>query len=270
MNQGIRVFMACFLGAFIGTVVALEVAAMLWWLGMIIGFVAGYLTYEFKQVVSAGIYAFKTVVSYRPNWQLLKSVITVTSKYLVACWLYSFTLTCIFTPIIGLIYYLSNYHPVTLMEIFTIDWLVPGIIFSVSFLIATPVLICTSPVDTNKDNKEVDTILRYWFNYLNPFSLLFYYLPKGLGVAFISLYVFLGTFTPINWRLVCRFCWLVYKEIHSDIRLLCGLDAAIGVVIGYFSGQALIGGLAGGLWGLINYEIVSKHLLKLVPKPSNN
>ncbi len=43
------------------------------------------------------------------------------------------------------------------------------------------------------------------------------------------------------------------------------LACAIGASIGYFSGNALIGALAGGVFGVLNYEILSKRILHLVP-----
>jgi len=63
------------------------------------------------------------------------------------------------------------------------------------------------------------------------------------------------------------FC-AVFIIIHSEIRLLCGVDAVIGAAAGYFTGSAIIGALAGGLIGVINYEIVSRRVLHLVPTKS--
>ncbi|MBL7022080.1 hypothetical protein ISR92_02060 [Patescibacteria group bacterium] len=57
----------------------------------------------------------------------------------------------------------------------------------------------------------------------------------------------------------------IFVEIHSDIRLLCAVDAMIGAGIGYFYTNPIIGMIAGGILGVINYELVSKRWLKLVP-----
>jgi len=48
------------------------------------------------------------------------------------------------------------------------------------------------------------------------------------------------------------------------------VDAMLGTVVGYFYGNALIGALAGGIFGVINFEIVSKRLLKLKPVSSGS
>ena len=62
---------------------------------------------------------------------------------------------------------------------------------------------------------------------------------------------------------VAVFLIAIFVLIHSDIRLLCGVDAAIGAGIGYFAGSVIVGMFAGGLFGVVNYEVVSKRLLKL-------
>lgn len=48
-----KVFIASALGAFIGSLVALQLNAYLWWLGLIAGGLVGYLSYEFKAVLRA-------------------------------------------------------------------------------------------------------------------------------------------------------------------------------------------------------------------------
>jgi hypothetical protein len=74
-----------------------------------------------------------------------------------------------------------------------------------------------------------------------------------------------------------QFVWKLFKLVHSNERLLCLVDASIGAAIGrfYFENtfavgkylilKALLGLVAGGIWGLVNYEIVSKRILHLVP-----
>ncbi len=59
----------------------------------------------------------------------------------------------------------------------------------------------------------------------------------------------------------------VFILIHSNERLLCMVDAAIGVAVFHFTGNNIfLGMLAGGALGVINYEIISVRLLKLVPR----
>src|SRR5207253_919220 len=42
-------------------------------------------------------------------------------------------------------------------------------------------------------------------------------------------------------RFVGRFVWHLFLLIHSELRLLCGVDALIGAGVGYFMHSALIG-----------------------------
>lgn len=63
-------------------------------------------------------------------------------------------------------------------------------------------------------------------------------------------------------RFLKRFCWELFLRIHSEIRLLCGIDAMIGTTIGYFAGSAIIGALVGGLFGVLNYAIITELYLK--------
>ena len=60
-----------------------------------------------------------------------------------------------------------------------------------------------------------------------------------------------------------RFVLGVLRLIHSDIRLLCGTDAAIGAVVGFLFGYAIVGAIIGGFLGVLNYELVSKRLLRV-------
>ena len=47
------------------------------------------------------------------------------------------------------------------------------------------------------------------------------------------------------------------------IFFTCAVDAMIGAAVGFFAGSAIIGALVGGLFGVLNYEVVSKRLLHL-------
>jgi len=42
------------------------------------------------------------------------------------------------------------------------------------------------------------------------------------------------------------------------------VDAALGTAVGYFTGNPLIGAVAGGLLGVVNYEIITVRVMKLV------
>ena len=107
----------------------------------------------------------------------------------------------------------------------------------------------------------------------NPFFIFFWYTPKylllGVWYLFKGIWWLVRRGIPGAAVVIARFSWHLFKLIHSDERLLCGIDAAIGVLIGYFTGNALIGALLGGLFGVLNFEIMSKRVLKVVPMHSS-
>jgi len=70
-----KVFVACALGAFIGALAALELNSYFWWLGLIVGGLVGYLTYEFKEVIEAVRQAWKAVVSWRISFDTIKKIL---------------------------------------------------------------------------------------------------------------------------------------------------------------------------------------------------
>jgi hypothetical protein len=80
----------------------------------------------------------------------------------------------------------------------------------------------------------------------------------------------------VVWELLCfipRFVWYLFKFIHSEKRVLCGIDGTLGGTISYacftstsmpFAEQVLLavfGGLLGAVIGVANWEIVSKRIL---------
>lgn len=62
---------------------------------------------------------------------------------------------------------------------------------------------------------------------------------------------------------ICKFTATLFRLIHSELRLLCAVDAALGTAVGYFSGNALIGATAGALLGVLNYEIITVRVMQI-------
>ena len=48
-----KIGLACFIGGFLGSLVALLVAPTFWWLGLVAGFATGYVSHEFRSVLRA-------------------------------------------------------------------------------------------------------------------------------------------------------------------------------------------------------------------------
>jgi len=62
-----------------------------------------------------------------------------------------------------------------------------------------------------------------------------------------------------------RFAMRIFVYIHTELRTLCFVDAAIGATAGFFLGSAIACAVIGAILGVVNYEIVSVKWLKLVP-----
>ena len=97
----------------------------------------------------------------------------------------------------------------------------------------------------------------------NPFSFYLYLLPKGI-VWFSRR---LPGYCCKGVKIIGRFIKTVFVLVHSNERLLCMVDAAIGVAVFHFTGNNIfLGMLAGGVLGVVNYEIISVRILKLTPR----
>lgn len=235
MERTLKIFMACAIGALVGTIVALELSHYFWWIGLIVGGLTGYLSYEFKEVVRMMPRAYRTVSSWKP-----KESTKIYWKRYGLCLTASLTIILSLLPLLLII-----------TGDLTLIWRIPlaAGVFSgaISFLWAF-------------DKDLLISDLKKGIKMFNAFSLYFYWLPKGILWSIRNIpkaIMFLG-----------RFIKTFFILIHSDIRLLCGIDAAIGTAIGYFAGSAVVGFFAGGLIGVANYELVSKKLLKLQVKNS--
>lgn len=249
MDRRLKIFLACGFGAGIGTIVALSVNTYFWWLGMLVGGLAGYFSYEFRKVLAAIRQAWHLVIGWRPDKDLLKL------QFKAAFWTSSSIVTCL----IGLM--LLPLALIPELEIEGCLLFIGG--GSVIFLITLPILFIFTP----RTQKELERDI--WIGKIyNPFSVYCYYpllliwrTPKGIR--------WLIRKSPLMILTAWRFIKTVFVLIHSDLRLLCGFDAAIGTAIGYFTSNVIIGMLAGGVIGVLNYELLSKRLLHLVPSKNH-
>lgn len=240
MNKSVQVFLACALGGLIGTLVALNVNHSFWWLGMIVGSIVGYLSYDFKTVLKAVPRAWKATRSWNPDWTELRLCLHGSG----------FGLGLAHTAaIFWLALTLLDHHRITRTDVIFF-----GVVVQLAFLLygtlyAGGLNVCC---------KESPPLT---YGMTNPASLMFWYIPHGIGWTVERI--------PKGLAFLRRFTVIVLREIHSEIRLLCMTDAAIGVAIGYFAHHALIGALAGGILGVLNFEILSIRVLKVAPRTAS-
>lgn len=247
MNQyrTFQIFIVCGLGAFIGALVALQLSPVFWWLGAIIGFSVGYLSYEpaslglaaratWRKASESGLKSFNTFRQDALGWILMYLAATFTSV--------SYTAVMFFSV-----------PPIKRQSSLLYGWLFG--VFLLAVLVHSVVLVAAVG-DDNKLLKGKALIRRSWvLARLSAPAVVLYWVPVVLwrvAKALPRVAVWTGGLIAFFFRMV-----------HSNLRLLCGLDAALGACVGYFAGSALIGALVGGLFGLLNFELVSKRWLKL-------
>ncbi len=240
-TRTLKVFLSCALGGAVGAVIALTMHPYFWWVGLISGGVVGYFSYEFRQVrlaiKEALEVAWNTVRSRRIGAVLLVSIAVAST---IASLCYSLYATGLFTR--------ANSDAFT----WVFAWSYGGaMLMVVSFAFAGSYAFY-APRPRVKSLAVAALALT----------------PLGLPVVVAG-----GSIYGLFWAVAkspkaVKFCAVftktLFKLIHSDVRLLCGVDAAIGAGIGWYFNSPIIGALAGGAIGVANFEILSRRVLHLV------
>lgn len=254
-----KVFLACAIGAGLGSLVALEMNHFFWWIGLIVGGLTGYLSYEWRAVLRAIPAAYHAARGYRfpedfrPMF-FWSAVVTGSIATDICLGLASVFLVLGFVDGIALFFTTSFWYGFVSMAI-----IIPLFALLFGFILACH--------QENRDGaawKNVAgarRVLRIAF----PPILFGWYLPRlvlhlviGLAEALYTVFMAL----PRLARFFRRFGWQLFLRIHSEMRLLCGMDAMLGAAVGYFAGSALVGTVAGGLFGILNYAVVTERWLK--------
>ncbi len=255
MNKLGKIFLACALGAFIGALIALQLGVYLWWIGMIVGGFVGYLSYEFKKVLEAGTCVWRTtcVLDWKKIGCAARKRIWAISL-IASFWMFwTIIFLCLIFSLLFLCRMLKT--PLVLFEI------APLILVLSAFftLILFPAL---SPIIWGKSDDAIKEGFLMWKTY-HPFKVFFYWIPLKMCKTGCFIVLRILKAIPIALTIIGLFIKRLFILIHSDERLLCGVDAAIGAAIGYFLGSAFLGAIVGGCLGVLNYELISKRLLGL-------
>jgi|GEM_PF-1873166 len=264
-----KIFLATALGALLGSVIALEVHPTLWWVGVFAGSAVGYLSYEVRRIPAAAWKAWQSTNSYRTPayfWSGMRG--SVVLSILVGGWVcFIIVMICAFS--MALIVMTSD------ASVTSRALKVAGTL-SVSFGAFTTTLLFLITSSNAVSSKK----MREWLSAFQWVDLIDFSPPL---VAFLMSEVLADILR--DWvktkplrraaartvaesqeaaRVLKAFLWNLFVLIHSERRLICGVDAAIGTCIGFMSGSALLGALAGGLIGVLNYELVTH--LWLIPQ----
>lgn len=237
-----KIFLACALGAGIGSLVALELAAAFWWVGLLVGGAVGYLSYEWREVRAAVPKALAAARGWRSPptyWKDVKSMCAVSVCIVswalpaaaIGLWAYSYVDD------------LSLIHIVVKLAISTMVVMAAiAILAGLGLFLVSPIIALNGDEGFTISPRD---ILRRGFSPI----VLFWDVPRNI---------------PSVPRLLGRFLRELFLRIHSQERLICGVDALLGALVGTYAGSAIVGALVGGVLGVVNYELVT--LRWLVPR----
>jgi hypothetical protein len=228
-----RIALACFIGAVIGTLLVLQFNHHLWWIGIIIGGIVGYLTYKPVEVWTGLSRALSSVKPPKPDKEKTKEC---------TCDLLRLSLVELTIYIYGIIVFEYICHTPK-------GWYTAGPVGIFSLVVGIYFMDRSGMYFGGHKDRQ---IANKWLLWCNPLTL-------PITTAFLTL--------KIVWKLLKMGLVLLYKTIcliHSDVRLLCMADAMLGALTGLYFGNALVGGIIGALCGVLNYRLISVKLLKLV------
>ena len=253
MNQSVKVFLACSLGASIGSSISLRFEHLI--VGLVVGAFAGYLSYKWREVVSPARATLREAIQWRPDKQWWKTYFHFVVNLLGF-------LSGLFTMCgIGMVGLIRLFDGHRLPPIHT--W-TPFLILGFGLWLFLTMMISLA-IGFGKDSS-----VEWMENYIKTlpascyYKMLLWELPRGIVRLVMAI--------PAGLRMLKRGLFAgaghiagFFLMIHSEIRLLCGVDAAIGAAVGYHYHSVFIGMVAGALWGVLNFEILSIRVLKCIP-----
>lgn len=217
-----KIFTACFLGAMIGALTGINLGIG-WFGGGVVGFVVGYITYDFRRVTSTTRMVAGEVYDELVNWKPDRQRWIATVMYLLATVRLGFTVAL---PLELWMWWRGS-------EFGSI--LIIGVLIPMLFL-----LVSSLELDRVESTGELRFMTRM-IPAQNPIKFWLWTAPKW--IIMLSIRIITLIFGII--KRIPRFVIGVLQIIHSDIRLLCATDAAIGAVVGSIFGSAILGALVG-------------------------
>lgn len=274
-NKTFKIGISCFMGALIGTFTGLQFEFRIvgFLISVLSGGIAGYLLFEIDTVAKAIPSAFKETMSKETRRKIGKSFFTAGKFFLYAiCFGSLITITII---AIGLL-------PSATADLFMkgnqVDYFVLFPFYVGGIGVVTLVVVMWLICGGKRIRKSFEEIfsgdkdgLRTWqmLFFGNPITIPFTaigFILFGLFILAKKLPTYLAKgfkYSNLFFKWLRRFSKTVFILIHSEMRLICLVDSALGAGIGYLSGSLLIGGLVGCAFGILNYWIVSIKILKL-------
>lgn len=298
-----KIALACFIGGALCSLIALLFAPAFWWLGLIAGLVGGYLAYDFREVLRAIPKAAHEVGQIiAKEWPAAKKWLVRPRPILYL----ATPLAIVMGSVVLLLEWLveariqANVVFMTVVLVVLFSSIIFGILYILIEKGAEAERCFWIPTPENvlgwANRRKYYSDMGYAekpYTYANAYR----WLVRGLGVVCLGVIKFL--FRDM-WRSVgefllnvltyaglalcgciyypCLFGWKLFKLIHSHKRVLCAIDGTIGGAMSYLLlarsahtlgaqvALILFGGLLGAGFGILNWEVVSKRLLRVESK----
>ena len=258
-----KIGLACFLGSFIGALIALQFQ-LFWGLGVLIGGAIGYVTYAYKEIPATAKKVWPVILDEKKAlFEIVKLMFRILSYMVGEILEFAYDIltgsVLIITILLGIISLLNVALTIGLLAItptiptFNCTWWLAS---TFTMILGTLCLEKIIPYYEEERRKYQCVILAC----LPGISFL------TLPLILIAVVLIIVSFSLIGSEIINELLWIIFKLVHSDIRLLCMTDSMIGATIGYFAGNALAGGIVGAMLGILNYQIISVRWLKLAPK----
>jgi hypothetical protein len=247
-----RIVFACFTGAALGALVALQLHYF-WWVGILVGGVTGYLSYNFGEVITAVVTAWNNLVgggSWKTSMLHAAQVLGALACILVGAasvliLSIGALMLCMDTPIPSSTWTKHSTAGSDSMPIPPAFW-----IYAAAGALAMAGVLCVWILRSPNRRQA-------WMTLLGCLAATPLALPITLGVLFAS------SLLPRGVRFLLKLARRTFILIHSEVRLLCMTDALAGALVGYLCGNALLGGAVGAGLGWLNYRFICVKWLKL-------
>jgi hypothetical protein len=259
-----------------GVMIALNINHYFWWVGLLIGMITGYLSYEFKTVISIVPKAYQKA----KEWRAKRKQRKIDPEVVKSFWLFAtaFLITFIgsrsasyfndYLEALGKTVPKFELTTIIIVQVFVVIFMFLSGGMSLAFM-----LFGLLGGEYKKIHKEVtgDTrnmlwsVIKYGNVIIGPF-VVFYFTFKALYFLFRKIYANCWNAIKISFQSIGQFFKFIFLFIHSEARIICGVDAGVGVCIGYYFNSPIIGAIAGAVFGVLNYYVVSIKILKLQPK----
>ncbi len=252
MTETKKIALACAVGGAIGTAVALMVAAAFWWLGLLAGFCAGYVSYEFRAVLRAIPEALRETSGALADFFGEAHPIMYPSFGVFLLGMY------------GMVVHLHGWKPGTEWVRWPLGFIAAGFAVLLFHMVLATAYRRRYRAECGMNIEDAMGLM-----------------VDGDWEYRDVLVMFLTGMGIVTWGIITfpfRFLVALIRLIHSDKRLLCGLDSALGTGVVYLTlirphqaemtaGQMVVALVAtaamSAVLGIVNYEVVSKRWLHL-------